>query len=76
MLQVLTLHYATDTSCADGSIRLAGGSGGNEGRVEVCEGGLWGTVCSGGRWDGNAADVVCRQLGFQHSSKIPVCHNG
>jgi len=73
MLQFLTLHYATDTSCVDGSVRLAGGNSGSEGRVEVCKEGFWGTVCGGGRWDVNDAEVVCRQLGFQNSSKISVC---
>ena len=35
-----------------------------EGRLEICVGELWGTVCNDG-FDINAAQVVCRQLGFQ-----------
>jgi len=58
-----------DTSCNDTNIRLTGGWDGREGRVEVCFGGQWGTVCNNS-WDTNDAAVVCRQLGIASQGKL------
>lgn len=48
-------------------IRLAGGPGSNEGRIEVYQGGTWGIVCDDTydlEQQQNLANIVCRQLGF------------
>ena len=52
-----------DTFCNHGNVRLVGGDSDLEGRVEVCFGTSWGTVCDDS-WDSNDARVVCLQLGL------------
>ena len=48
--------------CSNGETRIRGDKM-TEGRVEVCVGGEWGTVCSRG-WGYHEAAIVCRQQGF------------
>ena len=57
------MHYSILACSTEGDIRLANGRNKFEGRVEVCQGGQWKTVCERW-WDNREADVVCRQLGF------------
>ena len=54
------------TSCTHGAVRLMNGSTSDEGRVEMCVNGEWGSVCDSS-WDRQEAQVVCRQLGYNPS---------
>ncbi len=50
------------TTCIQGEIRLQGGTT-TQGRVEICNVNIWGTVCDD-FWGAPDAQVVCRQLGL------------
>ena len=59
----------------NGDVRLVGGNSVNEGRVEICYNGVWGSVCNDG-WDNSEAAIVCRQLGFPGDCKqTMICCN-
>ena len=68
---VLPVNIAS--ACSNGDIRLSSGRNGSEGRVEICSGGTWGTVCDN-FWDNFDAQVVCNQLGFVRTGKAVPKH--
>ena len=49
--------------CEERTIRLADGIIEQEGRVEVCLNGVWGSVCDDG-WEKADAHVVCNEMGY------------
>ena len=40
----------------------------SQGRVEICKGGMYGTICADG-WDNLDATVVCTEMGFSPYGK-------
>ena len=59
----LSIIFLTSVTCTTGDIRLQGGSNDQEGRVEICLNGVWGTVCDD-LFNFTDASVACRQLGY------------
>ncbi|KAL2761903.1 macrophage scavenger receptor types I and II isoform type 1 [Daubentonia madagascariensis] len=53
-----------NTSALSKTVRLVGGRGPHEGRVEILHNGQWGTVCDD-RWEVRVGQVICRSLGYQ-----------
>ncbi|XP_056136474.1 neurotrypsin [Lampris incognitus] len=53
----------------DGTVRLAGGVGSYEGRLEVFYHDQWGTVCDDS-WTDSNTQVVCRQLGYRSGETL------
>ena len=56
--------YIEPVDCVSGDVRLINGTSKSQGRLEVCIGNVWGTVC-GRSWDTYDSQVVCKQLGYQ-----------
>ena len=54
--------------CVNGSVRLVGGETPNQGLVELCVDGEWGTLCGDYYWNKAAASVVCNQLGYNNTN--------
>ena len=68
----INAHTIEPTGCEEGAVRIADGLIENEGRLEVCVGGVWGSVCDDG-WDKTDAHVACQQLGFSELGNNNTC---
>lgn len=65
-----------EENCTNGEIRLIDGASSSEGRVEICHGNSWGTICdspSSHTWATDEAVVVCRQLDLPYTGTIVCC---
>lgn len=62
------LRLDPSSTCQNGDVRLVAGQAPDQGRVEYCLGGIWGTICGDNSWDNREAQVICRQLGYENAS--------
>ena len=72
---MLPFICVTLADCDEGDVRLLDGTDDSNGRVEVCQDGMWTPVCSN-QYDHNIATVVCRQLGYNSTEgtfTVPLC---
>ena len=63
-IYLVSASYTSYVNCTNGEARLIGGQTLNQGNVEICVHGTWGTVCDDG-WGIQDSNVVCKQLGYQ-----------
>ena len=59
---IITSNLDSGECTKEGEVRLVDGIIEQEGRIEVCVNGVWGSICDDG-WDKTDAHVLCRQMG-------------
>ena len=62
MLKALR-HNVDPGTCSNGQLRLIDGLVDQEGRLEVCVGGVWGGIC-GSLFGQSDAYIACKELGY------------
>ena len=60
-LIVCCFFHFIELCTSEGEVRLIGGENSLQGTVQICIGGVWGSVCDSG-WGTMDAIVVCSQL--------------
>lgn len=60
---VILVFIVDPGTCTDGQLRLIDGLIDQEGRLEVCVGGVWGGVC-GAQFGASDAYIACKDLGY------------
>ena len=71
VIRTWLLYICSAAACLDGDIRLMDGPSEVEGRVEVCFGNQWFSICDSG-FDNRDASVACRQLGYSRYRELRV----
>ena len=62
---IMTCNYIDHEGCHEGNVRLVNGTVEKEGRLEICNNGIWGGICSSGFTpiDGY---IACKQIGYDN----------
>ena len=64
----MSVYHLTENCTTDGAVRLIGGQDNLQGTIQICIGGVWGSVCDD-LWGTMDANVICNQLGHSPYSK-------
>ena len=66
---IMTCNYIDHEGCNEGSVRLVNGTVEKEGRLEICNNGIWGGICSYGFSESDGY-VACKQMGYNNGIVI------